>query len=85
MSEQIEIASAVPEWLDQYFLHKCMQRYFSDKQINIERFEIKPATGKRDNYASEVFRAKIVYSDVKSGEKVSFLCWVFPVVDLDLK
>lgn len=53
----------VPKWLDREFLEKHLQNFFSDKQITIVNFEVKPATAKGENYASTLHRVKVTYSD----------------------
>lgn len=60
---QASIDNFAPKWISKDFLEKHLQSFFNDKQINIINFEVKPATAKGENYASYLYRVKVIYTD----------------------
>lgn len=58
----------LPKWLDQHFLLKHLQKYYSDSKLTIQRFSIKSATAKGENYASSIYRVTVQMSD---GQKTN--------------
>lgn len=71
---QTKIDNFAPNWINKDFLEKHLQSSFSEKQINIINFEVKPATAKGENYASYLYRVRINYTDelqnCKSGNNL---------------
>lgn len=51
-------------WLDCMFLQKCLQRISNDRAtINVIDFNIAPATKKGENFASDIFRVNVHFTD----------------------
>lgn len=72
---QIETEFNAPKWLDEMFLQKCLQYAINDRQIDVIDFSVVPATKKGDNYASNLYRISIIFTEsvVENGERcVSF-------------
>lgn len=59
----------VPEWLDDLFVHKCLQNYYPDNKIMVHSVDAGLATAKGENYASQIYRAVVVYSDKREKEE----------------
>ena len=49
-----------PKWLTQAFLEKSFRQCLNDSSIKIESFFIEPATGKGENFASAMYRIKLM-------------------------
>lgn len=62
MSDTQELLES-PKWLDRSFVERCLQNYYSNKQLRIINLEIKPGTAKGENYASYIYRVNVVYLD----------------------
>ena len=52
-----------PEWLNSDFLEEHLKNFFDNTQLKIVSFELKPATAKGENYASTLYRVKVVFSN----------------------
>lgn len=52
----------VPKWLDVKFLEKHLQSYYNDQHITIVDFEIKSGAGKRENFASSLYRLHVTFA-----------------------
>lgn len=60
--------SAQLKWLDCLFLQKCLQHISDDKAtINVVDFSVAPATQKGENYASDIFRVVVRFTQDKSN------------------
>lgn len=59
----ISSSVSIPKWLNSEFVELHLQKCFSDKQIKIVGFEVKPATASGENYASCIYRAKVTFTD----------------------
>lgn len=55
------------KWLDCLLLQKWLQRISSDKVINVTGFNVAPATKKGENFASDIYRVKVHFSEHKSN------------------
>ncbi|XP_031629203.1 uncharacterized protein LOC116344683 [Contarinia nasturtii] len=51
------------KWFNTHFLEKHLQNYFNDKQLSVASFDINSGSGKRDNFASALFRLNVVISN----------------------
>lgn len=60
-----------PKWLNKCFVESHLQNYFNSENLKIVRFNVQPATAKGENYASDLYRVKITFSDNSSGLKAS--------------
>lgn len=56
-------ATDAPKWLNKEFLEKHLRKYFGLQQLTIDNFEVKPATAKGDNYASDLYRVKVTFTE----------------------
>lgn len=51
-------------WLDSMFLQKCLQRICNDRAtINVMGFDVAPATKKGENFASDIFRVNVQFTE----------------------
>lgn len=55
--------SAQLKWLDCLFLQKCLQRISDNKVINVIGFDVAPATKKGENFASDILRVSVHFTD----------------------
>lgn len=46
-------------WLNKTFLQTALSAAYSTSTLNITKYEVKPAVGKGDNYASDLYRVKV--------------------------
>jgi hypothetical protein len=46
-------------WLSNTFLDTSLSAGYSNSTLNTTKYEIKPAVGKGDNYASDLYRVKV--------------------------
>lgn len=65
----------VPKWINSHCLDKHLQHYFGDTDITIVNYEVKPATASGENFASDLFRVKVTYSEDESVR--IFECFFF--------
>lgn len=56
------------KWLDCLFLQKCLQRISEDKLINVISFNVTPATKMGENFASDIFRVNVQFTESKSND-----------------
>lgn len=56
-------ATDAPKWLNKEFLEKHLRNYFNYQKLAIDNFEVKPATAKGDNYASDLYRVKVTFAE----------------------
>lgn len=57
------------KWMDCSFLQKCLQRISDDKTtINVIGFSVAPATKKGENFASDIYRVSVHFTDDKSND-----------------
>lgn len=60
--------SAQLKWLDCLFLQKCLQHIGDNKAtINVVDFSVAPATKKGENFASDIFRVNVRFTQDKSN------------------
>lgn len=67
-----EIISAcndnIPTWMDEIFVLKCLQDYMPNSRVVVHNFQVKTATAKGENYASDIFRIATVFSVGRTDE-----------------
>lgn len=51
------------KWLDKPLLERCLRNYLNNNRLNIVDFKLKSATAKGENYASQIYRVSVVYSN----------------------
>lgn len=65
----------IPPWLNEKFLEKALKSPENDETISITDTIIRPATGKGDNYLSDMYRVIVEYvrnrGNTKTTEKRS--------------
>lgn len=71
MSVITEVFST-PKWLNNEFLEKHLQKYYKDNGIKVISFDVKPATGKGENYASLIHRVCVQFNApiIKQGVSI---------------
>lgn len=52
-----------PKWLTKKFLEKFLREYFHDDQMFVKDFSAKSATASGDNYASNIYRVNVRFTD----------------------
>lgn len=71
----IEIAMAeensVPKWLNESFLEKHLQNYYSNPKITVQNFRAKSATAKGENYTSIIYRVHTEFTEPSNEDVVS--------------
>lgn len=77
------ISSSIPEWLDDLFVHKCLQNHFPQKEISIVRFAASPATGEGENFLSDIIRLEVTYMDGKGNSDAMHSMKVICKLSLD--
>lgn len=60
-----------PKWLNKCFVESHLRNYFNSKNLKIIRFNVQPATAKGENYASDLYRVNVTFSDNPSGLSAS--------------
>lgn len=55
-----------PNWLNERFLEKNLQKYYNDEKISVVSIDVKPAVPKGDNYLSNIYRVTIDYNDAST-------------------
>jgi hypothetical protein len=50
-------------WLNKTFLETALRNGYKTPTLTITKYDVKPAVGKGDNYASDLHRAKIYTAD----------------------
>lgn len=70
-----------PEWLTNSFLESALREGLKCPQLSLVSCNIKPATAAGDNYASQMFRAKLelVKTPSLSPEKMSIVMKTNPL------
>lgn len=63
MENVAESNSPKPKWFSKSYLEDHLQKYFNNKQLSVISFDINSGSGKRDNFASSLFRLNVVISD----------------------
>lgn len=66
-NEMLPITLDPPKWLDRILVQRSLQNYFSNNQLRIIQFKVKPATAKGENYASCIYRVNVVYCDMEKN------------------
>lgn len=70
-SVQLQTDSFHPKWLNKCFVESHLQNYFSSKNLKIVRFNVEPATAKGENYASDLYRVKVTFSENLNGVAIA--------------
>lgn len=55
-----------PNWLNERFLEKNLQKYYDNDTISVASINVKPAVPKGDNYCSNIYRVIIDYNDAST-------------------
>ena len=63
-------SSPTPKWLTKAFLEMSFRRCLNDSLIQIESYSIEPVTGKGENFASTMYRIKLI---INQENKVNLL------------
>ncbi|XP_023305293.2 uncharacterized protein LOC111687109 [Lucilia cuprina] len=67
---------SIPEWLTKNYIEEVLKVYHKDLTLKIEKFNIKPAFGKGENYGGFLTKAHVVYN-LKNGQEQKenhFIC-----------
>ncbi|XP_065354501.1 uncharacterized protein LOC135948974 [Calliphora vicina] len=67
---------SIPEWLTKNYIEEVLKVYHKDLTLKIEKFDIKPAFGKGENYGGYLTKAHVVYN-LKNGQEQKenhFIC-----------
>lgn len=56
------------KWLDCLLLQKWLQRISNGKVINVTGFNVAPATKKGENFASDIYRVRVHFTENKSND-----------------
>lgn len=78
-----DLTKVIPEWINQKsFFEKVIRHMEKDERARVETFEIGPAGKPGENFASAVFRAKVIYVSkyAKSEKTISMIVKVKPVL-----
>lgn len=66
----MSVDGAAREWLDALFLQKCLQRINDGREINVIDFQVAGATNKGENYAGELVRVTVRFTDDKNSASI---------------
>lgn len=66
-AEMLLTTTAVPQWLNNGFLEKYLQQFYSNQGIRVIESSTSLAVGDGDNYASRIYRVKVVFSGSKDN------------------
>lgn len=82
-----DLTKFIPEWINQSFFEKVIRHMEKDERATVESFEIGPAGKPGENFASAVFRAKVIYASKysKSEKTISFILKVKPILGPELE
>lgn len=62
------------KWLTTSFLEEHLRNYFSSKTLSVQNVQVRPATGKGENFCSTVYRLKVEYvGDDKSKQNLNII------------
>lgn len=71
-----------PEYLSKDFLEKSLQNGFKTSKITIIDYEINAGSSAGDNYCSDIYRAKVIYTkDGKAKNEISLIIKAMPFVE----
>lgn len=59
--------SIIPHWLHQCFVEMHLRNYFKNENLKIVNFTVAPATAPGENYASDLYRVNVTFTDCTSG------------------
>lgn len=59
------------EWLNNEFVQRVLQYNEYDTSINVTNISVKPATSKGDNYASDMYRVTVKYTQKEGKTRVN--------------
>lgn len=61
-------------WINKFLFKELIEKDHSNKSVFVERYSLEPAVSAGENSASEVIRAKVIYSiDTTSKRKINFV------------
>lgn len=67
MDLEKDSAQHQPKWLNKTFVESHLRNYFNSEHLKIVRFNVESATAKGENYASDLYRVKVAFSDSSAG------------------
>ncbi|KAM7361436.1 uncharacterized protein ACRADG_011917 [Cochliomyia hominivorax] len=59
---------SIPQWLTKYYIEEVLKVYHTDVTLKVDKFDIKPAFGKGENYGGFLTKAYVLYN-LKNGEE----------------
>lgn len=62
---------SAPKWLSKCFVEKHLQNYFKSNNLKIVHFTTEPATAQGENYASDLYRVNVTFSDISAESAAS--------------
>lgn len=68
--DTLSTPSDIPQWLNNDFHEKYLQNFYDNKAIRVIESTSNLATAKGDNYASCIYRVKVVFSGCKQKDSV---------------
>lgn len=67
----IESDISVPNWLTIEFVEKHLQNHYKNDKINVRSWDLRSATAKGENFASQIYRVKICFNrDANAADQV---------------
>lgn len=70
-NQDISPASSIPSWLNSEFVEKQLRDHYKNHEIQVVDFAVKLTSGELGNFASKIYKAKIVFK-VSSKSEVNF-------------
>lgn len=49
----------IPDWLNAAFIEQHLRSYYENSELKVDKFLVRSATAKGENYASDIYRVKV--------------------------
>jgi hypothetical protein len=81
-----DLTKNIPEWMNQDFFEKVIRHKENDQTAKVIKFEITPASKPGENFASALFRSKVIFSSKYSMDEkaISLIIKAKPVLGPEL-
>lgn len=59
---------SVPDWLTPGFIEKHLQNHYKNDAIKVRSCDVRSATAKGENFASQIYRVKVCFDGDVNGQ-----------------
>lgn len=72
-AESFTTSNDVPKWLNTDFVQKHLRQFYDNQEIRVIQADTNLATAKGDNYASCIYRVKVLFAIDTDNDEVRVL------------